>query len=387
MDSVSAERLRLAANLIIEDWLDDIGTMGLRGFAGLRSGARFAVAAEEVMNAVRGNAGVEVHLPAERPEIGNPLDAPVSQPTLPIVAGDILRSTEIFPDITTWMAYAAVLMAQEDFAMTFSATGSHEERLTGHLLSSLLSSVKMTLLRASRCFSDEKFSNKVAFVSQRTEIQDAILFHYADIAMGKQEKHTGADLGVVLCVKIKGVPYFRPFRLQAKKVNSEGRADIRHPKKDAWGQARKLRDSRIGHYLFYFQRDPEKIGPPTVPSPIVQSVETILTTSDYPGNIDTTQESVDLATFILRDLCRAEPDEHDYTTVEGAIGALLENHEDPPSGVVAFGNVDRAFRLERRMEVAIDNILRHIPSYTEPEYGNDGPSHRPEPIPSKSLKR
>ncbi|MCF3643056.1 hypothetical protein LXM94_24140 [Rhizobium sp. TRM95111] len=383
MDSVSAKRLRLAANFINEDWLDDVSIMGLGGFAGLRFGAKFAVAAKEVMNAVRADAGVKFRLPAEPLDIANPLP----QAPLPIVVGDFLLSTEVFPDITTWMAYAAVVMAQEDFAMNFSATGSHEERLTGHLLSSLLSAVKRTLFYASECFSDKKFSDKVAFQAQRAEIQDAILFHYADIAMGKQEKDTGADLGVVLCVKIGGVPHFRPFRLQAKKVSSEGRADIRHPKKDAWGQARKLRDSRIGYYLYYFQRDPEKLSPLTVPSPIVQSVETILTTSEYPSNVDATEESVDLATFILRYLCRTQADEHDYKTVEGAIGALLANHEAPPSGVVAFGNINQAFRLDRRMEAAIENTLRDFPAPSESKYENDGPSHRPEPIPSKSLKR
>ncbi|MFD1745787.1 hypothetical protein ACFSE1_09970 [Rhizobium helianthi] len=384
MDIVSAERLRKAAEGLSEDWLQNLGTMGLGGFAELRSGDALASAIGNVFQVVRENA-VGNNVPPGQPAIET--DQSVSVAPLTIMVTNFLQDTEVFPDITTWMAYAATLLAQEDFATTFSATGSHEERLTGHLLSSLLNSVDVTLDYASRCFQDQVFPDKMDFRSQQAEINEAILFHYADIAMGKQEKDTGADLGVVLCLFIEGIRCFRPFRLQAKKVNSEGRADIRHPKHNVWGQAEKLLNSRIGHYLFYFQRNSTNDRPLAVPSPIVQSVETILSTSEYASNVDTSINSLDLATFILREMCRLERDEHDYSTLDEAIGVLLENHDDPPSGVVAFGNVDTAFRLTRRLETAIDNIQRHVQPEPEPDYENDGPTYRPALIASKGLNR
>lgn len=108
--------------------------------------------------------------------------------------------------------FKAFTYGEYAFSSRYCPLGSHEERLTGHLLFELCSALATV-------------SPAVASRSIQTYGQEVKPdFIYEDLAAGNREKYTGADFGIILHVNIPGMPepHIRGAVFQAKKMASGG---------------------------------------------------------------------------------------------------------------------------------------------------------------------
>lgn len=113
--------------------------------------------------------------------------------------------------------FKAFAYGEYRFAYRYCPIGSHEERLTGHLISEMCSSLAVV----SAHISDR------AKELYGEEVQ--LDFAYEDLAAGRRETYTGADFGIILFVNLPGMPepHIRCAAFQAKKVSGSGAASAR----------------------------------------------------------------------------------------------------------------------------------------------------------------
>ena len=164
---------------------------------------------------------------------------------------DWLVSPTVFRPQCLWALYWGLAKAELAFATRYVPMWSHDERLTGHLVSQVIERM-------------EEFQPHWLELDRASGAPESTLnIWYADVAAGRLEKETGADLGLILHASYRGQSeFFKVVRVQAKKVGTSGSARI-----DV-AQARVLtaRDN-LGYYVFY--HGPDKDGwqlPPTVQS-------------------------------------------------------------------------------------------------------------------------
>ena len=129
---------------------------------------------------------------------------------------------------------------------------SHEERLTGHLVSELENAL-FILQETFEQMSQEIYGQKVP-----------VEFHYADLSSDNQEKNTGADLGLIFHVNLPDFPEtFRVAAIQAKKMKDNGaRIDIEQKKKLI-----EMYDG-MAYYMFYDMTSEHS-------SPLIQNANSI----------------------------------------------------------------------------------------------------------------
>ncbi|MGR9408062.1 hypothetical protein ACU8MI_16175 [Rhizobium leguminosarum] len=316
---------------------------------------RFRSAIEGI--AVYSNATVDRRLY----EFGGAVGQVPDRRTLNAVCASV-RDLKIFPNVGTWASYVAILVAQHEFAERFSATGSHEERLTGHLLSSLFSATRTVserVINALNFQSETALPDRILLHASQNEA--ALQLHYADIAMGNQEKETGADFGMIWVRTLRHKTLYRPMRFQAKKAYPSGSAKVATNKSDLWAQADNLLRSQIGHYIYYYQRGRNGTDADPIPVPMIQTAEKI--NENRPSQtIDTKADSFDLATFALCHLASPEQHAFEFTDIREAV-ELLWASDDPPGGIMAFGwnNMDLDLRVD--LQMAVDNSVKKVPRY------------------------
>lgn len=240
-----------------------------------------------------------------------------------------------FPNITSWLIYWAALEAQHRFSSVFCGIASHEERLTGHLVSELFAAKDRLI--------DEVTGRIETFKTGRTDAVPEILddlqeglggdFAYADLSTKGQEQHTGADFGLILKREFNFAPdAFVPLRLQAKKSGSNGRANIKaYSRLTPDDQLKRLTASGIGHYIYY-QTEKDRRGPI---APLVQPADYILTSRQPLGSVDTYLESLDFASFLLRLLIADREDVEAVPTLDQAVMKIVEADEAPPGIIMA----------------------------------------------------
>jgi hypothetical protein len=107
------------------------------------------------------------------------------------------------------IAFAAVARAEIRLSTRFIPQGSHEERLTG----SLVSEIEAAIHLASGPFRQQAL--------ERYSHERTIDFIYYDLSQGGRiENHTGADLGIILNIDLPDFPKIVRFAaFQAKKLN------------------------------------------------------------------------------------------------------------------------------------------------------------------------
>jgi len=139
--------------------------------------------------------------------------------------------------------FKAFVYAEHRFSSRFCPLGSHEERLTGHLVSEISSALTVV----------EPFIQQRGrdLYGQEVELD----FVYEDLAAGGRETYTGADFGIVLFVNLPGMiePHVRWAVFQAKKVQA-GKSTARIEVKQLvdlinWSQDRTEPDAAL--YCFY----------------------------------------------------------------------------------------------------------------------------------------
>ena len=133
-----------------------------------------------------------------------------------------------------WALFWALAKAEHYFLHKYVPYWSHEERLTGHLVSQLIERL-------------EESGENWATLNESTEPKSTCKIWYADTAAGRQEATTGADLGLIVQAKFRDQDeFFKVIRFQAKKVGVSGNARI-----DLDQVAALLQRDHLGYYLFY----------------------------------------------------------------------------------------------------------------------------------------
>ena len=246
---------------------------------------------------------------------------------------DALSDPSRFDPPCLWALFWALAKAEHEFLYRFIPFWSHEERLTGHLVSQMLERIA-------------EFASPWRALSSTGEngAKSHLRFWYADIATNRQESVTGADLGLVVHAKFGSDDEFlKVMRVQAKKASSSGRAKI-----DLDQTAALLSRSGLGYYLFYHDQDKEQWHrPPTVCSAqrFSSLVEGHQQKAPSPRKtlgteyVDTKDDGFDFASFIT--FAFSDPaSEHGLlvTTPRDAASALTNGNypEGPPTRILVI---------------------------------------------------
>ena len=278
-----------------------------------------------------------------------------------------------FPNVSAWLIYWAALEAQHRFSSVFCGIASHEERLTGHLVSELFAARDRLAHELKAMINASKVGRADALPLILSDLEHGLgsTFAYADLSTGRQEQHTGADIGLIVKREFNhGPDAFIPLRLQAKKSGSNGRADIKaRSRPDDADQLNRLSVSGIGHYLYYSTESTES-GP--IP-PLVQSAGFIVQTSQPLGAVDTFLESLDLASFLLRILIANRDDLVTVATLEAAVTRIVEADHAPPGLIIAVAPGGETVQaLRKALMVACEPYWQPDPD-PKPPISHPGP--------------
>lgn len=128
---------------------------------------------------------------------------------------DLLTKPDYFDNELFQIVFRAFVYAEVNFIKNYIPQNSHEERLTGHLISEYansLSIVKKTFEEKSKELYDESLT---------------IDFLYADLSSNNNEKKTGADFGIIFHVNLPDYPNETKAAIfQAKKFKNRFLVDI-----------------------------------------------------------------------------------------------------------------------------------------------------------------
>jgi len=152
--------------------------------------------------------------------------------------------------------FRAVMAAEIRFVGNYIPQNSHEERLTGHLLSETIFSLDLM----------EPTVRKKLFELYGEEIN--FDFHYADIATSGMEKNTGGDFALIVEVDLPDIPTFvRAFKFQAKKaMPPSARVDL--------GQLDVLsKENPEGSYYVFYNLDSKSMNTGRRPPLVVSARE------------------------------------------------------------------------------------------------------------------
>lgn len=272
----------------------------------------------------------------------------------------------LFPDFGVWAFYWSIVVAQQRFSTLFAAQESHEERLTGHLLSEIFAAsetIEEDIRTTAGTVADGMGPALAGVIAQRLD-EMKVEFVYGDLSIKRQEQLTGADFGLIVQKATSdGDHRYVPIRFQAKCVPPSGKANLLR-KEEPRQQYEALERSQCGYYVYY-AKNGNGYGPII---PLVQSASSLR--HDRLSNVDTFKGSVDLATFFLDLLL----DDHILSapSIEEALQIILaENESRPPSVILAASPAsDSSFRTSflRKIEY-VKNSLRDteppLPDFVE----------------------
>jgi hypothetical protein len=158
-----------------------------------------------------------------------------------------ILTEQYVPNDVIDLFFKALIRAEIRFISRYIPQRSHEERLTGHLVSEIDNALCLT----SRTFQ--------SFSMERYKQAKNLDFLYYDLSRGgKIEKKTGADLGFILIVDLPDYPYLvKSVVLQAKKIDRSAQLTVeQHTSLLSHGEDKAA-------YLFY-DMDLKSLASPTV---------------------------------------------------------------------------------------------------------------------------
>ena len=159
---------------------------------------------------------------------------------------ELINSSSYFDNDLFHLVFKAFVLAETKFIQNYIPQNSHEERLTGHLISEYSSALGII---------------KKAFEDKSNEIYNekhTIDFFYADLSSNKMEKVTGSDFGIVFHLNLPDYPHeVRAAVFQAKKFKSNATIDIE--------QCRTLKEfGNNGAYYCFYDMDTNETSSPLV---------------------------------------------------------------------------------------------------------------------------
>jgi hypothetical protein len=164
----------------------------------------------------------------------------------------VLTNPSSYNPVCLWSLFWALAKAEHEFLLRYTPYWSHEERLTGHLVSQMITRL-------------EDFEVYWAALEEENETQDKshCRIHYMDTATARRESLTGADLGLIIQARFsRHREFFKAVRFQAKKVDKGGNARIDLNQADTL-----IKTKNIGYYLFYHHYDVQNWSLPPIVQP------------------------------------------------------------------------------------------------------------------------
>ncbi|WP_395452493.1 hypothetical protein ACHMW5_04180 [Azospirillum melinis] len=274
------------------------------------------------------------------------------------LVSSLSKDCSIFPNLSIFAIYLAVLLAQQRFASMFCGIGSNEERLTGHFISEMFFSrdiVVEGIMERLRAISQETTGEASRLAENCAQnISSQVQFAYGDIATDNQEKYTGGDFGLILVRALPGTPVkYVPIRIQAKKANVRGTSDIVQTNNPPDRQLVKLEASECGYYLYYYDKACRAKGSIV---PLVQSVAAVRRQKDRLTRVDTFEDSSDFATFIL-EVIAVRKMEVEVDSLEDAVEVLTGRSSEIPGFLMAVAaGAAPTYSLQKDLDGIIESL-------------------------------
>ena len=128
----------------------------------------------------------------------------------------MLKDESNFENPLFHLLFKAFVYAEIKFIVNYIPQNSHEERLTGHLISEIANALYII---------KETFEKK-AFELYQSKID--LEFYYADLSSNNMEKVTGADLGIIFHINLPDYQEkVNVAIIQSKKFNNHASIDLK----------------------------------------------------------------------------------------------------------------------------------------------------------------
>jgi hypothetical protein len=184
--------------------------------------------------------------------------------------------------VDDWALYCSLILGAQRFATLYSGFKSHEERLTGHLISEIFTAteiVKKTLIE------NEAYKNL------------SLKLVYSDIATKWLEGKTGADFGLIIVRhNAANTPTYVPLRFQAKKATVTGKSNVLGASGNGIKQLDILCKCKCGVYIYYYAGGKKHRA-------IIPFVQTAITVDQKRASlttVDTFDDGEDMVSFLMR---------------------------------------------------------------------------------------
>lgn len=248
------------------------------------------------------------------------------------LARQILNDEKQFSSPLFQLLFKSFVVAEGNFIKNYIPQNSHEERLTGHLVSELengLYILRDYFEEASKAIYGEKIP---------------LNFYYADLSSNRQEKNTGADLGFIFYVNLPDFPkHIRIAAIQAKKAKkTSATIDI--------DQLNKIISAYEGNaYYMFYDMTSDRL------SPMIRRASAIKNTlkdekgsiTDSYGRDQIVERGVPLSLFLIFDMLNAsiQDDGPIFHNIWDAKYHLMAptNKENGPSKIltISIGSIGR----------------------------------------------
>lgn len=223
-----------------------------------------------------------------------------------------------------WALFWALAKAEHRFTERYLPFWSHEERLTGHLVSEIMERIGE--------FSPEW--KDLARTNANTEPPRLELW-YADLAASRREKETGGDLGLIVHGCLPGHrEFFKVLRFQAKKVGPAGSLRLDIQQHEALAE-----HNHLGQYVLYHAADSDHWQLPPTVLPVSEVTTTPEDAKAASKTIPGRNDGYDLAAFMT--FAGSDPaSSHGVLASDPRRAAAILLHErrrvPPPSRVVVI---------------------------------------------------
>lgn len=237
------------------------------------------------------------------------------------------------------LAFEAIARAEARFSLRFVPQNSHEERLTGNLVSEI--EAALFLIRQSFVELSQKH------YGEPREID----FLYYDLSRGGTiEKNTGADLAIVLTVDLPDLPRMvRSAAFQAKKVN--GSATI--PKEQYQTLIGQFGDA--AEYLFYDMHHQTFLPPMVLPaSSFKDKAEKDPSTESFNVTLDEVDNGLPLSLWLLTRMSQGFVGKSEYD-FNSAVRRFI--HQGQDGGRLAVLSIGRAINTHINSDGGLDVSL------------------------------
>ncbi len=246
---------------------------------------------------------------------------------------NLLKDESSFESPLFYLLFKAFVYAEIKFIINYVPQNSHEERLTGHLISEIANSLDII---------NETFREK-AFELYQSKVD--LEFHYADLSSNNNEKYTGADLGLIFHINLPDYQEkVNVAIIQSKKFDQRASIDLRQI------EILKKFAKESAYYCFYDMNEKDRT------SPLIQRANSI-----------TSILGDDIGKMNSKSLKRSEITERYNGGIPLSIFLIFDMLNPENDSIKSFSNIwqaknfidnqNKEFRLSRVLTVSVGGVL------------------------------